>query len=126
MKKTMILSDRRPIVECELLGRKRLFLIDTGASVGMVHDGVRGTHPSGRSVPIVDASGDETRCPVLRDTASVGGMEVGQFVSMDISAVRESIRRQTGLSIDGLLSWPQLVTLGATLRVGELVMETGD
>lgn len=108
-------SDKRPIVRATLNGRERLFLLDTGASVGMVDSSVKGLHPSKRTLTIVDASGDEIRCPVLNDTVEIGGRRLTQFIASDMRGVQGSIMRETGLRIDGVIGYGQMRFLGAVV-----------
>lgn len=108
-------TDERPIIKGALNGKERYFLLDTGASVGMLHNGVKGLHPSGRKLTIVDASGDELRCPVLDDTVEVGGKQLTQFIASNLSGVRSSIWRETGVTIDGIIGYGQMRFMGARL-----------
>lgn len=115
-------SRKRPIIEAVLNGKKIMLLVDTGASVGMIDKRVKGLHPSHRTIPIVDASGDEIRCDVLNDFVNVGGKEIAQFITSDLSGIRESIRRETGIDIQGILSYPQVQMLGASVDTEKNVL----
>lgn len=108
-------SRKRPVVAARLNGKEYHFLLDTGASVGLIDKGVRGLHPSARKVRIVDASGDEIRCPVLGDTVEIGGKRITQFIASDLSGVRSSIQRETGLRIDGIIGYGQMQAIGAVM-----------
>lgn len=115
-------STERPVIKGALNDRERHFLLDTGASVGMLHNGVKGLHPSGRKLAIVDASGDELRCPVLNDTVEVGGKQLTQFIASNLSGVRDSIWRETGVTIDGIIGYKQMKFLGAVVDTAKGVL----
>lgn len=115
-------TTERPIVRGVLNGRGSCFLLDTGASVGMLHDGLGGLHPSGRQLSVVDASGDELRCPVLNDTVEVGGRTLAQFIASDLSGVRGSILRETGVAIDGIIGYRQMKFIGARMDMARGVL----
>lgn len=110
-----IISQKRPVIEAVLNGKKYNFLLDTGASVGIIDKRTKGVHTSWRSVTIVDASGDNISCPVLKDLVQVGGKNIGQFILSDLSGVRESIRQETGKDITGIISYPQMQSLHTNL-----------
>lgn len=113
---------KRPIIEAVLNGRKIMLLVDTGASVGMIDESVKGLHTSHRTLPIIDASGDEIRCGVLNDFVKVGGKDVAQFISSDLSGIRGSIRRETGIDIQGILGYSQAQMLGLALDTARNVV----
>lgn len=115
-------SEERPIVRGLLGGRERCFLLDTGASVGMIDSRVKGLHPSGRQLTVVDASGDELRCPVLDDTVEVGGRRLTQFIASDLKGVRGSILRETGVTVDGIIGYGQMKSLGARMDMARGVL----
>lgn len=111
-------SKERIIVEAEVNGKEINLLVDTGATVGLIADsqikklGLK----KGREFPsyLVGASGkmDAWYCNTLFE---VGGKQVGQFLIADIDAVVRSIARETGITISGILSLPQMAMLGATI-----------
>lgn len=88
----------------------------------MLHDGLGGLHPSGRQLSVVDASGDELRCPVLNDTVEVGGRTLAQFIASDLSGVRGSILRETGVAIDGIIGYRQMKFIGARMDMARGVL----
>lgn len=70
----------------------------------------------GREFPsyLVGASGqmDAWHCYQL---VEIGGKQVGQFLIADIEGVVESIEKETGVKISGILSLPQMAMIGATI-----------
>lgn len=115
-------STKRPVIKARLLGAERFFLLDTGASVGMIDSRVKGLHPSHRKVDIVDASGDEMSLPVLNDFVTAGGRTLGQFLLTDLKGVRDSIARETGLRIDGIIGYAQMKSLGIVIDTDKNVI----
>lgn len=118
------LSTKRPIVECSIGGKPANFLLDTGASVAFIdrtfineyaltegkkyHGSVVGAGGTMRSVRY---------CHSLVDLPN--GKQAAQFLLADISAVRESIKEETGINIVGIISWPQMKMAGIKLKGGE-------
>lgn len=117
MEKIKSKTDRRLIVGCTVNGKEADFLIDTGASIAlMASDRVKryGLSKGRRySGTIVGAAGGELENVHYCNTfAYLGGKAIPQFLIADISAVRESIRRETGIEILGIISLPQMKIAG--------------
>lgn len=119
------LSSKRPIIEAELNGKKYAFLLDTGASVGIIDNRLKGLHPSSRKIPIIDASGDSIKCPILNDYIILGGKKLTQFLSSDIGGVRQSIGNETGYDIRGIISYAQMKSINAVMDIAgnKLIMK---
>lgn len=111
-------TTKRIIVEARVNDREISLLVDTGASVGLIDEnqikkmGIN----KGRefSSYLVGASGhmDAWHCYQL---VEIGGKQVGQFLIADIEGVVESIEKETGVKISGILSLPQMAMIGATI-----------
>lgn len=116
MEKIRSLSDKRLIVECTVNGRQGNFLVDTGASVGLIaEDRVRKFGLlEGRRYPgtLIGAGGEIGGVRYCNTFANLKGKDIPQFLIADISAVRESIRRETGVEILGIISLPQMKIAG--------------
>lgn len=116
MEKIKSLSDKRLIVECTVNGRQGNFLVDTGASVGLIaKDRVRKFGLlEGRRYPgtLIGAGGEISGVRYCNTFANLKGKDIPQFLIADISAVRESIRRETGVEILGIISLPQMKIAG--------------
>lgn len=115
-------TDKRIIVEAKVNDITINLLVDTGATVGIIDSNqyrmlgaVRGK--SFKST-LMAASGemDAWYCNTL---FWVGDKQVGQFLIADIGAVVRSIARETGITISGILSLPQMAMLGATIDTGK-------
>ena len=106
-------SDKRLIVEGVFNGRKAHMLIDTGATCGLIDE--RSVKPykllikKHQTITLAGAGGTfkATRCdtPLL-----LGRTMIYQFYVADISEVVASIKRQTGIEIQGIISLPQCKT----------------
>ena len=116
MEKIRSLSDKRLIVECTVNGRQGNFLVDTGASVGLIaEDRVRKFGLlEGRCYPgtLIGAGGEISGVRYCNTFANLKGKDIPQFLIADISAVRESIRGETGVEILGIISLPQMKIAG--------------
>lgn len=116
MEKIKSLSDKRLIVECTVNGKQGNFLIDTGASVGLIaEDKVKKFGLlEGRRYPgtLIGAGGEISGVRYCNTFANLKGKDIPQFLIADISAVRESIRRETGVEILGIISLPQMKIAG--------------
>lgn len=114
------LSDKRPIVECMIGGKPAAFLLDTGASVAFIdrtfvreYDLIEGKRYHGKIVGAGGTMGGVRYCNSF--VTLPNGTEVAQFLLADISAVRESIKEETGIDIVGIISWPQMKMAGITI-----------
>ena len=116
------LSDKRLIVEVEMKGRQVPVMIDTGASVALLDASkikklgvTKGKRYAGT---LVGAGGkfDAWHCMEL---TRVGGKLFGQWLIADISGVVESVKRETGIEIAGIMSLPQMRTVGMSIDTDE-------
>lgn len=117
------LSEKRLIVECTVNGRKANFLIDTGASVALIaEDRVkRYGLVKGRRYPgtIVGAGGEMGGVCYCSTFANLEGRDIPQFLIADISGVRSSIERETGIEILGIISLPQMKMAGIRIDAND-------
>lgn len=121
MKKVKSLSEERLIIEGLVNGKEAYFLIDTGASVGMMDYGKRYDYDlkvGRRYGGTLMGAGGEMRNVRHCDTfLHVGDKVVPQFLLADISGVVESIKRETGIEILGIISLPQMSIIGMNIDV---------
>lgn len=116
MKQFKSLSDKRLIIEAEVNGKKGFFLIDTGASVGLIaedkvkkFDIVRGRKYPGS---LVGAGGEMEDVYYCNTLVRFGEKDIPQFLITDISGVRNSIERETGIEILGIIGLSQMKIIG--------------
>ena len=119
MEKIKSESEKRLIVEGLVNGKKAYFLIDTGASVGIIdhdqrkhYDLAVGRRYNGA---IVGAGGEMRNVRHCDTFLYIKDKAVPQFLLADISGVVESIRRETGIEILGIISLPQMKMAGISL-----------
>lgn len=111
MMKIKSLSDKRLIVQATLNGKPASFLLDTGASVGLIDRSIRKKYglERGRAFPhsLVGAGGEFTAY-YCNTFAKLQDRTITQFLLADIDNVVASIKRQTGIEIQGIISLPQM------------------
>lgn len=117
------LSEKRLIVECTVNGKKGNFLIDTGASIALIaEDRVKKYGLArGRRYPgtIVGAGGEMDGVYYCNTFANLEGKDIPQFLIADISGVRSSIMRETGIEILGIMSLPQMKIAGIRIDAND-------
>lgn len=121
------MSEKRLIVEGLVNGKKACFLLDTGASVGLIDSSRRkkfglvvGRRYNGT---LVGAGGEMEECHVCNTVVEVHGRKISQFLLSDISGVVSSIRRETGIEILGIIGLPQMKFAGIRIDANDdLVM----
>lgn len=119
--KIQSLSTKRLIVEAVINGRQASFLIDTGASVGLIAEDkrksfglVRGKRYNGT---LIGGSGNEIDAAYICDSIiNLGDKQINQFLLADISGIRSSISRETGVEILGIIGLNQMKNAGITIN----------
>ena len=123
MKQIKSLSDKRLIVECTVNGKPAHFLIDTGASVALIAEDKVKKYGliKGRRFPgtIVGAGGEMKDVYYCNTLANLEGKDISQFLIADISGVRSSIKRETGIEILGIISLPQMKFVGIQIDAND-------
>ena len=109
-------SDKRLIIEGIVNGKAANFLIDSGASVGLIDDTqvkkyglLVGKRFNGT---LVGAGGEMCNIRHCNTFVEVGGKSIPQFLIADIEGVVKSIERETGIKILGIISLPQMKMVG--------------
>lgn len=112
MKRIKSISDERIIVEGKVNGKEAFFLVDTGASVGLMDSNqrddyglVRGRKYNGT---IIGAGGEMSNVRHCDTFLNIEDRVIPQFLLADIEGVVESINRETGVKILGIISLPQM------------------
>ena len=123
MEQIKSLSDKRLIVECDVNGKKGNFLIDTGAMVTLIDRSKVKKFGllTGRCYPgtLVGAGGEIKDVYYCNTFAYLAGKTIPQFLLADISQVRDSIKRETGLEILGIISLPQMKMAGIQIDAND-------
>lgn len=123
MEKIKSLSEKRLIVECLVNDKKAYFLIDTGASVALIDKSKKKKFGllEGRRFPgtIVGAGGEMDGINYCNTFAYLRDKAIPQFLLADISNVRDSIKRETGYEILGIISLPQMKMIGMQIDAND-------
>lgn len=109
-------SDKRLIVEGKVNNKTAYFLIDTGASLGIIDSNQykefklkKGRYYTGT---IVGAGGEMDNVYHCDTFVHIEQKIIPQFLLANIDSVVESIKRETGIDILGIISLPQMKMCG--------------
>lgn len=112
-------SEKRLIVECTVNNKSAYFLLDSGASVGLIdnsqrkeYDLIKGRQYNGT---LVGAGGEMSNVRHCDTFVNFAGKTIPQFLLADISGVVDSIKRETGIEILGIISLPQMKMIGLNI-----------
>lgn len=112
MKEIKSWSENRPIVKCTVNGKSAYFLVDSGASVGLIDKSLKKEFGlvSGRQYngSVVGAGGEIDDLYVCNTIVMLDDKPISQFLLADIDVVKESIYRQTGIEILGIIGYKQM------------------
>ncbi|WP_299230234.1 aspartyl protease family protein [uncultured Bacteroides sp.] len=112
MKRVKSKSEKRLIIEGLVNGKSANFLIDTGASIALISESHRKKFDLKRSRiyngTIIGAGGDIGTCYVCDTFPIINGKPFPQFILADIDNIINSIKRETGIEILGIISLPQM------------------
>ena len=105
-------SEKRLIIEGLVNGKSANFLIDTGASIALISESHRRKYDLKRGRPfngmIVGAGGELSTSYICDTFPVINGRPFSQFILTDIGNIIESIERETGVEIIGIISLPQM------------------
>lgn len=109
----LILSDSRPLVEVEINGRPAVMLVDTGSSTGLIDinqmDEYGFSLMAKTDMVISSIGGKQCESYRVRDLwVRLEGIAIYQFLATDISLVVESIYKETGYRISGIIGYDQI------------------
>lgn len=109
----LILSDSRPLVEVEINGRPAVMLIDTGSSTGLIDinqmDEYGFSLMTKTDMEISSIGGKRCESYRVRDLwVRLDGIDIYQFLATDISLIAESIHKETGYRISGIIGYKQI------------------
>lgn len=109
----LILSDSRPLVEVDINGRPAVMLVDTGSSTGLIDinqmDEYGFSLMAKTDMVISSIGGKQCESYRVRDLwVRLEGIAIYQFLATDISLVVESIYKETGYRISGIIGYDQI------------------
>lgn len=112
MERIKSISDKRLIIEGRVNDKSAYFLIDTGASLALMDYDQRDKYDLevGKRFhgSVVGAGGEMRNVKYCNTFVNIGNKVIPQFLLADISDVVESIKRETGIKILGIISLPQM------------------
>ena len=113
------LSEKRLIVNGKVNGKDWPFLLDTGASIALIDKDMikKAGLVKGKRYPgtIIGAGGELSNLLYCNTIVEFGTKWTGQFILTDISNIQESIYKETGYKILGIVSLPQMKFMGMDL-----------
>ena len=114
----LLKSYERPIIEANVNGKEVFMLIDTGSSLNVVDFsqledlGIKRRFKIG---DVVCIAGGSVLWQIFQVPVNVKGRTVNQFISSDLTVIRESILQSTGIKIAGILGTPAIKELGMVI-----------
>lgn len=124
MKRIKSKSDKRLIIEGLVNGKPACFLVDTGASVGLIHYDKRKEYDLlvGRRYngTLVGAGGEMRNIRYCDTFVEFEGKKIPQFLLADIDDVVKSIKRETGIEILGIIGLPQMKMSGLGIDANDM------
>lgn len=114
-------SEKRLIIKASLNNKEAYFLVDTGATVGMIDKRAekeyklqKGNKYNGTII----GAGGEIKSVYHCDTfAEFQGKQIPQFLFADLGDIIKSIKRETGIEIVGILCLKQMSFIGMNIDV---------
>ena len=109
------LSEKRLIVQCAINGEVARFLLDTGASVGIINWRERKKYQikvGGRFPHTLQGAGGEIDAYYCNTFVFYQARTIAQFLLADIDNVVESIKQETGITIQGIIGLQQMKDTG--------------
>ena len=104
----------RPIIEVTVNGKEVFMLIDTGSSLNVVDFSQLEDLEIKRRFKIGDVmciAGGSVLWQIFQVPILVKNRQVTQFISSDLTVIRESILQSTGIKIAGILGTPAIKEL---------------
>lgn len=110
----LLKSYERPIIEVDVNGKEVFMLIDTGSSLNVVDFSQLEDLEIKRRFKIGDVmciAGGSVLWQIFQVPILVKNRQVTQFISSDLTVIRESILQSTGIKIAGILGTPAIKEL---------------
>lgn len=121
MKRIKSESEKRLIIKAKLNGLDACFLVDTGATIGMIDKKAEddyGLKRGNRYNGTIIGAGGEIKNVYHCDTfAELEDKLIPQFLFADLGDIIKSIKRETGVEIVGIISLRQMAFIGLNIDV---------
>lgn len=125
--KIQLESKKRLVIKAKINNKDAYLLIDTGATVGMLDKAFKRKYnlQEGRDFPgtLVGAGGEIDNVKLCNTFVEVADRATSQYLLSDIGAVRNSIKRETGFDIVGIMGLPQMKQLHMTIDTDDNYVE---
>lgn len=116
-------SSKRLIVDCKVSGKTASFLIDTGASIALIDKNqakkfdLKSTRRYNGT--IVGAGGTIDNPKICNTVVCFENKPMTQFLIVDIENIVDSVERETGIKILGIISLPQMKINGIQIDAND-------
>ena len=108
-------SDKRIIVPGTVNGREYYFLVDTGASIALISEKVRGLDIGKRFGGSIEGAGGSIKARICNTFVKIGGKDFSQFLATNLDNLIASIAEETGVEIAGIIALPQMKFYGVEI-----------
>lgn len=112
-------SDKRIIVPGMINGREYYFLVDTGASIALISEKVRGLDIGKRFGGSIEGAGGSVRARICNTFVKIGGKDFSQFLATNLDNLIASIAEETNVEIAGIIALPQMKFYGVEIDTAE-------
>lgn len=112
-------SDKRIIVPGMINGKEYYFLVDTGASVALINEKVRGLDIGKRFGGNIEGAGGSIRARICNTFVKIGGKDFSQFLATNLDNLITSIVEETNVEIAGIIALPQMKFYGVEIDTDE-------
>ena len=110
----------RPIIKGKVGDKEAYFLLDTGSNLAILDSSQAKEYQLQRDNQfpgnIIGLIGNSTPTYYCTSMATIGDKILDRFILSDLSSIRNSIKRETGINILGIISYPQMKELGITIN----------
>ena len=115
-------TDKRLLIPMKLNGKVVYFLADTGASLSLVDssqaDNLKFDLRNKLSGTITGAGGETGEVWHIKNLeVEFQGKKIYQFLATDLTDINDSIKKETGYKVEGILGLPQMKELGWIIDV---------
>lgn len=112
-------SDKRIIVPGTVNGREYYFLVDTGASIALISEKVRGLDIGKRFCGSIEGAGGSIKARICNTFVKIGGKDFSQFLATNLDNLIASIAEETNVEIAGIIALPQMKFYGVEIDTAE-------
>lgn len=123
MKKIKSISDKRLIVEGSINEKQAYFLIDTGASVGLIDSNQQNDYKLqiGKKYngTLIGAGGEMINIKHCNTFVNMANKKIPQFLLADIESVVNAIYKETGIKILGIIGLSQMKITGIQIDTND-------